>query len=528
MPTNPCFVPVERFDFAKVSEVARRHEKSDLLVNTDGVVMSKRGRGGERAMLGPSMTRTLDGTEGQGAPKLHAPTSPLAIRVERKGSEPLFIRLYPDQTYSFGRSAEATVVCPGDAVSRLHAQLRFVDDHWRIRDLNSSNGTFLIQTDARKGDPRVGAERHWLNEQTVGPGQTLVLGNGDSQVHFVAEMPAEQVKAETGKTSVAAKRLDRAIAVAATHRLPVFLLGASGVGKTHVARSIHERSLVQGQFVLLNCGRLPTDPAQLTSELLGHVQGAFTGAVTSRTGRLFSADGGTLFLDEVESLSKVAQDFLLDVLEGSGNFAPYGAANDARRTAPHFRLISASKAGLSRSGLRPDLCQRLAAGELVTLPTLAERVDDIPGLVAAFLRQMRLEQRINADISEEGMSYLQNAAWPGEIRELESTVKVVVNRTHASRLIDGLEGSRFMVKLADIQEYISQRHLGFASAAEQPTKQTNAVQQPLPAHARKRPADISLGEITEALREHGGNKTRAAASLGIAINTLKTRLKGSE
>ena len=241
------------------------------------------------------------------------------------------------------------------------------------------------------------------------------------------------------------------------------------------------------------------------------MKGAFTGAASERKGKFAAADQGTLFLDEVESLPKVAQDFLLDVLEGSGGFAPYGASSDERVAAPRFRLVSASKAPLRASGLRADLCQRLAAGEVVTLPTLAERRDDIPGLVEAFVAQLLAEQRIDAEISSEAMLVLQRAAWPGEIRELESTVKVVVSRAHAGQQIDGLEGSRLVIDAETVRGYLQQRQRGFEGDAV--------------AVAKKRVGELTRDDVAAALQACGGNKTKAAATLGIALNTLKAKLK---
>ena len=433
--------------------------------------------------------------------------TPRAVRIERQGAEPYVLPLYPDRALVFGRGPECSVVFPSDATSRLHAQLRFVDDHWLFRDLNSRNGSHLASGNSLR---TVGATK----ELRVRVGNELFLGNQESKLTFLAAMPPDVAKSGEQATSPAAKKLERQIAVCATHRLPVFLLGASGVGKTFVARQIHEKSKLPGQFVLLNCGRLPHDPAQLTSELLGHVKGAFTGAASDRVGRLWSADGGTLFLDEVESLPPIAQDFLLDVLDGSGNFLPYGAPLDARRPPPKVRLISASKVPLAQSKLRPDLCQRLAAGDVIALPSLADRTAEIPGLVDTFLTHLRDEQRINAHVTHEGLRFLQSQKWPGEIRELESTIKVVVSRAWAAFEVEGKTPAEISVDAEALRAYIEDRQVGFGETTSTPEPQS-----------RKRPADLSREDIERALAEHDGNKTRAAESLGIAVNTLKSRIK---
>lgn len=502
------------------------HQPSNLPINIDGVrnvgkkITATPTRGASMAATGEFRAAEFAHLADKRRVARNDSGAPLGIRIERDGTEPLTITLYPDRTYVFGRSAESSVAFSSDSVSRLHAQLRFFEDTWLLRDLNSRNGCFLATSaatddDARRGARTIGVHR----EYKAVVGETVLLGSGKNRLTFLAEVPESELRSTSGSQSPATQRLERAIDVCAKHRLPIFLLGASGTGKTHVARTIHERARTPGHFVLLNCGRLPHDASQLASELLGHVKGSFTGAVGDRVGRLWSADGGTLFLDEVESLPRAAQDFLLDVLEGTGNFSPYGAPHDTKRVPPNFRLISASKAPLTQSGLRHDLCQRLAAGEILSIPTLAQRAADIPMLVDAFLAQLRSAQQLDAVLTEEAMRYLSAASWPGEIRELESTVKVVVSREHASRQLDGLVSGRIVIGVNEVKAYLEQRRAGFGIDVE--------VKGPPPTVIRKRPVDLTVEDIEAALAAHGGNKTRAAADLGIAVNTLKSRLKGT-
>jgi DNA-binding NtrC family response regulator len=449
-----------------------------------------------------------------------------AFRIEREGSEPVVVPLYPDRIYTFGRAPESSFVFPSAAVSRLHAQLRFSENRWMFRDLNSRNGCFLVSEPVRstvgfRGEKRpVGSKE----EHAVRAGDVLLLGTNKNLLVFLAEVPEEALSglAKGHKPSPATARLDRGIEVCARHRLPVFLLGGSGTGKTHVARTIHERSRMSGTFIMLNCGRLPHDPAQLTSELLGHVRGSFSGAVSERKGKLWAADQGTFFLDEVESLPRPAQDFLIDVLEGSGNYAPYGAPGDEEARRPLFRLISASKVPLSQTGLRPDLTQRIAAGDMLAIPTLEERREDIPALAEAFLKQLEAEQRIQAEVTPEAVQWLKGRRWPGQIRELESTIRVVVCREHASQQLDGARPQSLVVGTEPFREYLEHRELGFGFAPKEPFPM-EATATGVKAH-RKRPADLTREEVLAAVEAHGGNKTRAAASLGIALNTLKSKL----
>jgi DNA-binding NtrC family response regulator len=455
---------------------------------------------------------------------------PRALLVQREGIEDLTVPLYPDRSYVFGRAPESTVVFPHDAVSRQHGRLSFREDQrWVYRELNSKNGSFLGRqeeqgvVDARLHFQRVGPSR----DQVLEAGDVVLLGNGKSRITLLAEVPpgVEAGLRARKQVSSVTQQLERSIERCARHHLPVFLLGKSGTGKTFIAREIHSRSGVEGNFVILNCGRLPQDINALTSELLGHVKGAYTGASLARVGKLYSANGGTLFLDEVEFLPRIAQDFLVDVLEGTGNFAPLGAAADFREPPPRFRLISASKVPLRQTALRPDLAQRLATGDFIILPTLEERHEDIPHLVESFLHRLRVEQQYDAELTREAIAFLQKASWPGQIRELESTVRTVVAREAAQQELEGLARHRTLVTLESVRTYLQQRELGFGGPSSEPEPQERRPSRDGLASVRKRPSDLTGEDIRRALEKHEGNKTRASVELRVALNTLKARMK---
>jgi DNA-binding NtrC family response regulator len=467
-------------------------------------------------------------------PPERAYREPKALRVQREGVPDLIVPLYPDRSYVFGRAPESTVVFPHDAVSRQHGRLSFREDHrWVYRDLNSRNQSFLGEAeypfpgDEREYFPVMSASRDWVVEA----GNVILLGNGRSRIVLVAEVPDGVVAGPRPRHggSAAAAQLERSINICARHQLPVFILGKSGTGKTFIAREIHSRSRLDGNFVILNCGRLPQDPSMLHSELLGHVKGAFTGAAFARVGKFYGANGGTLFLDEVEFLPPTAQDFLIDILEGTGSLAPLGAPPDSREPPPRFRLISASKTPLQQTRLRPDLAQRLATGDVIVLPTLEERREDIPNLVEDFLHRLKTEQQYDAEFTSDAIAYLQQVDWPGQIRELEATVKAVVAREVAARAIDGVGAQRMMITLDAVKTYLSQRKVGFGPSVAAPPPSSEVpgetVTQASVPPVQKRPSALTEPEIRAALEKHEGNKTRAAQELGIALNTLKTRMK---
>jgi DNA-binding NtrC family response regulator len=454
---------------------------------------------------------------------------PKALRVQREGAEDLIVPLYPDRSYLFGRSPESTVVFAFDAVSRQHGRLVFQDAlQWVYRDLNSKNGSYRRQTG--EGEPeqflRMDPAQDWILEA----GDVLLLGNEKSRISLLAEVPQGLIAGPhpSQAASPASLHLEQAINICARHALPVFLLGDSGTGKTFIAREIHSRSKAEGNFVILNCGRLPQESASLTSELLGHVRGAFTGAAQARVGKFFSANGGTLFLDEVEFLPRIAQDFLIDILEGTGSLAPLGAPADFREAPPRFRLISASKVPLQESGLRPDLAQRLATGDIILIPTLEERREDIPNLIQTFVHRLKTEQQYDAEIVSDAIDFLQKENWPGQIRELETTVRAVVAREAARQELEGLSHQKLIITVEAVKAYLAQRQRGFrraAAAAVTPPPLLNAEPPSLSGALRKRPGDLTEQELRACLERHRGNKTRAAAELGIAVNTLKARMR---
>lgn len=436
-------------------------------------------------------------------------TAPRAMRIERQHQPPLTLVLYRDREYLFGRGGECTVTCVDESVSRTHGRLSNDGQHWHFRDLGSRNGSFI----QRGGDTQPFDDLRQLHSLELQAGDAVILGTERCRLVLLGEVPHDAFAEDIAMTSVASKTLVRDVDRAARHRQPVFLLGASGTGKTHVARRIHQASGSTGQFVLVNCGRLPRDNVALQSELLGHVKGGFTGASGARLGKLFAADGGTLFLDEVESLPPEAQDFLIDVLEGTGNFAPLGASGADSRPAPHFRLISASKQGLHSSGLRRDLIERLL-GALIQLPRLEARRDDIPAMVSGFLTEHRTAHARDACFTPEAMALLKAASWPGQVRDLRRAVQLMVAEAHADRDADGLERAQALIGAPAVRDYFAKRSLALG---ETPSARTPAAALPK--------TTLTPEVIEVALKQTGGNKTRAAKLLGVALNTLKAKLK---
>ena len=439
-----------------------------------------------------------------------APAGPVrAMRIVRAAGEAV-LRLDDGERYVVGRHDAADVVFDGDDVSRLHGVLRHDDGRWWFEDYGSSNGSVVV----RVGGGSVDVEPH--RPIALGPGDRVELGGAQAVLEALAEPPAaDDDRRVDVERSAAARAFAEKVRLAGRTRVPVFLLGPSGVGKTFTARRIHELSGAPGPFVPVNCARLPVEPTALHSELLGHVKGAYTGADTARPGKLVVADGGTLFLDEVESLPPLAQGFLLDVLEGSGDLAPLGAAAVKLKPAT-FRLVSASKAPLARSGLRPDLCERLAEGHLWRVPTLDERKDDVPALVRRFAAEQAAMLGVAVVVDAGFTDAAKAARWPGQIRQLRACVVVLAQLGLAKQ-----DGARRQVALraADLQRWLDERADAFGDGVVDGEDLGDGIRVKADARA------LTKGALQRALDEAGGSKARAARALGIARNTLSRKAR---
>jgi formate hydrogenlyase transcriptional activator len=213
----------------------------------------------------------------------------------------------------------------------------------------------------------------------------------------------------------------------------VLMLGETGTGKELIARAIHDRSRRKDRtFVKLNCAAIPT--GLLESELFGHERGAFTGAITQKTGRLELADEGTLFLDEVGDIPLEIQPKLLRALQ-EREFERLGSTKTKK---VNVRLVAATNRDLEKMienrEFRSDLYYRLNVFP-IRIPPLRERPEDIPLLVRYFAQKYgrRMEKHIES-IPAAVMKRLSSWHWPGNIRELENFIERSVILTHGSAL----------------------------------------------------------------------------------------------
>jgi len=222
-------------------------------------------------------------------------------------------------------------------------------------------------------------------------------------------------------TSAGSKELARLIRQVGPFNTNVLILGESGTGKERVALGVHANSpRAKHPFVPINCGAIPAD--LLESELFGHERGAFTGAIASRRGRFELAEGGTLFLDEIGDMSLDMQVKLLRVLQER----TYERVGGVQSRQCDVRIVAATHRDLSTAvaegKFRADLYYRLNVFP-ITVPSLADRREDIPHLISELALENELRGGAPVQFSPEAQLQLQRCKWTGNIRELGNLVE---------------------------------------------------------------------------------------------------------
>ena len=292
----------------------------------------------------------------------------------------------------------------------------------------------------------------------------------------------------------------------------VLVTGESGTGKEMIAREFYRRSPRRGQpFIKVNCAAVSEN--LIESEFFGHERGAFTGATERREGRFELAHQGTLLLDEVSEIPAGLQAKLLRVLQ-EREFERVGGN---RTIKVNVRIIATSNRDLIRyvekGDFRQDLYYRLNVFP-VQVPPLRERAEDILLLADHFLRRFSRKHGVKVTgLSDSARSAVMAYQWPGNVRELQNTIERAVIMAESGRPVTaallGLPGNPGATEPPPLEE--------LAAVPVAASDDSNGAIQPL--------AELEKQAIQAALRQTQGNRTQAAAALGISIRTLRNKLQ---
>ena len=322
-------------------------------------------------------------------------------------------------------------------------------------------------------------------------GENVYLKRKEQKLKF------DNIIGESAAMKAVLSQLERVIDTRAT----VCIEGETGTGKELIASAVHHQSQRRDKmFVAQNCAAMPEN--LLESELFGHKRGAFTSADSDKKGLFEIADGGTLFLDEMGEMPMTLQAKLLRVLQ-EGTIRPVGATSEKQ---VDVRIICATNRDLSaeveKGRFRQDLYYRLMVFP-IRLPTLRDRREDIPLLGAHFLKRYADEYRLEIPgFTQDALDALSSYNWPGNIRELENEVQRLVIQAEPGHWIEITDLSPRLRKIEGTVTRIAPKQGTLKEMMEQ----------------------VERWLITEALRDHGGNKTKTAVTLGITREGLHKKL----
>jgi DNA-binding NtrC family response regulator len=303
------------------------------------------------------------------------------------------------------------------------------------------------------------------------------------------------------------QEIDGLINAMAPSEANVLITGESGVGKEVIANVIHTRSRRAAKpMVKLNCAAFPQ--AMIESELFGYVKGAFTGAMNDFPGMIAEASGSTLFLDEISEMPPDLQTRFLRVLQ-EREYRPLGSTKTHK---VDFRVVAATNRPISQAlaenRLRADLYYRLNTFQ-IEIPPLRERKEDIPPLVATFLKRFAQQlEKPEPQIMAEAFQKLLDYGWPGNVRELQNTMEYAVVLARQDQI--GVKELPTEVQLPVALQNIDRRAYQNGGAGDSGVKSLD---------------DLERNAILQALAQCHGNKKKAAQVLGIQRPTLYNKMK---
>ncbi len=385
-------------------------------------------------------------------------------------------------------------------VSGLHCEIRLDDRGYRLRDLDSTNGTFVSGLR--------------INDVYIQPGTQIAIGG--TRMKF--EPLGDSVEVELSDTdrfgsmigrSVKMRELFARLEKLAKSDATVLVTGETGAGKELVAEALHDHSpRKDGPFVVLDCGSIP--PNLIESELFGHERGAFTGATSSYAGAFERAHRGTVFLDEIGELPLAMQPKLLRVLERK-EVRRVGGTNTIE---VDLRIVAATNRDLgvevNRGRFREDLYYRLAVAR-VHVPPLRERKDDLPLLIEHILETTPGGE--TASIAQETIDLMMKHDWPGNVRELRNVIERAVLLAEAPDSEDSLRRA----PASSVKQEPSITVTPSQTATSADASMTVPVDVSVPFKNAKQNviSEFEKRYISRLLAQHDGNISAAARAAGI-------------
>jgi DNA-binding NtrC family response regulator len=397
-----------------------------------------------------------------------------------------------------GTREENDIVIADESVSRAHFEISLDDRGYRLRDLESTNGTLVDGYRINDGYLRAGS--------VIRVGRTAITFSPLGEEVDVPASDDASFGPIVGK-SLPMRELYALLAKAAPTPATVLIEGETGSGKELVARAVHEASpRAKAPFVVFDCASVPR--TLMESELLGHEKGAFTGAMQAHAGALEQADGGTLFLDELGELPIDLQPKLLRALQQR----VVRRLGGTEEKTVDVRIVAATNRDLvreiNRGTFRDDLYFRLAVVR-VRVPPLRERLDDLRLLANRFIRldveDAARAERFAGAIDDDEWRRLRRHPWPGNVRELRN----VVTRTVVLSIDDP--------------------HPKFAFEAPPPILVPDAdsvdLDRPFVEQKEEVLAKFEASYLLGQLARHGGNMSAAARAAGLDRMYFKRLVK---
>ncbi len=395
-----------------------------------------------------------------------------------------------------GARESCDLILTDPRVSGFHFEIRLDEFGYRLLDLGSSNGTTVSGLRIR--------------EAYLEPG--MIIHVGDSRIRFDPQdstVPVQLSDVTSYGDLIGQAPSMRALFAQLERISPsdasVLVHGETGVGKELVAEAIHRGSpRSDGPFIVVDCGSIPSN--LISSELFGHEKGAFTGATSRHEGAFERAHGGTLFLDEIGELPIDLQPSLLGALERK-RVRRVGGRQDIP---VDIRVIAATHRDLPRAinqaRFREDLYYRLAVIQL-TVPSMRERLEDVPLLVSHFLKQLPGGDSVT--LKQRTIDNLCRYDYPGNVRELRNLIERAVilhDPGHTQNLVaGGIPG-------------VSQQHSGTTSGDVVQTIIDTRI--PFKRAKRDMMDEFEKRFLRKLLKEHEGNISKAARSTGLDRMTI--------